>query len=105
LHPARDFHTRSDTQCICGGWGHSVENCQQMAMHFLIAKYLQKNATITPARQISERWRLANEQYSRSARYTVRVIRAMMPEDMDGRTDYEIMEKLYNEADAHSYFV
>jgi hypothetical protein len=36
---ACDVRTRSETQCVCGRWGHSVENCHQMAMHFLIAKY------------------------------------------------------------------
>jgi hypothetical protein len=25
-HPLRDFRTRTDTQCVCGKWGHSVEN-------------------------------------------------------------------------------
>jgi nicotinamidase-related amidase len=36
--PARPFSERTQTQFICGRWGHSVENCQQVAMHFLIAK-------------------------------------------------------------------
>jgi hypothetical protein len=44
-----DFFTRSDTQCICGHLGHSVENCQQMAIQFLIAKYLQKDANLASA--------------------------------------------------------
>jgi hypothetical protein len=57
-----DFRTRSDTQCICGRWGHSVENCQQMAMHFLVAKYLQKYANMTSAAHISERWCLTNDK-------------------------------------------
>jgi hypothetical protein len=38
--PLRDFCTRTDTQCVCGQWGHSVENCQQLAMHFLLVKHL-----------------------------------------------------------------
>jgi hypothetical protein len=45
-HPARDFITRSDTKGMCGCWGHSVENCQQMEMHFFIAKYLQKDVNM-----------------------------------------------------------
>jgi hypothetical protein len=76
-----------------------------MAMHFLIAKYLQKYANMTSAGHISERWRLTNEQYSRSARSNVRSIRDMMPEDMSGRTNGEIMEELYNEDDALSDFL
>jgi hypothetical protein len=99
-HPGSAFRTRTDTHCMCGRWGHSVENCQQMVMHFLIAKYLQKDANMTFASQILERWRLTNEQHSRSPRFTVRVMRAMMPEDMADHTDEEIMEKLYNEDDA-----
>jgi hypothetical protein len=51
-HPVHDFHIRSDTQCIRGRWGHSVENYQQMAMHLLVAKYLQKDANMTSASQI-----------------------------------------------------
>jgi hypothetical protein len=92
--PVSDFRTRINTQCICGGRGHSVENCQQMSMHFLVAKYLQKDTNITPAAEITKEWRLANEKYSQSARSTVRAIRAILPEDMAGRTDDEIMEKL-----------
>jgi hypothetical protein len=53
--PARDFRTHSDTQCMCGCRDHSVENFQQMAMHFLIGKYLQKYANMESAGQISER--------------------------------------------------
>jgi hypothetical protein len=64
--PLRDLHTRTDTQCICGRWGHSVENFQQLAMHFLLAKYLQKDANLTSSSLVSERWRIANEQNSRS---------------------------------------
>jgi hypothetical protein len=48
-------------------------------MHFLIAKYLRddkNNATATP---ISERWRLAHDQYSWSAPATVRALRTLMP--------------------------
>jgi hypothetical protein len=96
----RDLRTRSDTQCIFGIWGHSVEKCQHMAMHFLIKKYLLKDANMNSSIQISERWHLTNEQYLRSARSTVRSIRSMMPEDVPGRTNYEIMLKFYNEDDA-----
>jgi hypothetical protein len=78
--PLRDFRTRTDTQCVCGRWGHSVENCQQLAMHFLLAKHLKKDANLTSLSLVSERWRVANEQNSRSARSTVRAIRAMLPE-------------------------
>jgi hypothetical protein len=73
-----------------------------MAMHFLIANYLQKDANMTSASQISEHWRLANEQYSRSARSTVRAIRDMTPEDMAGCTDDDNTEKLCNEDDVLS---
>jgi hypothetical protein len=93
--PARDFRTRSDTKYMCGRWFNSVENCQQMAMYFLIAKYLQKYANMESAGQISERSCLTNEQYSRSTHSTVRAIRAMMPKDTAGRTDDKIMDKLY----------
>jgi hypothetical protein len=104
-HPALDVRTRSNNQCIYGRWGHSVENCQQMAMHFLIVKYLQKYANLESAGQISECWRLANEQYSWSTHSTVRAIRDVMPEDMAVRTDDETMETLYNEDDALSDFI
>jgi hypothetical protein len=76
-----------------------------MAMYFLIAKYMQKDTNMTSASQIYERWRLANEQHSRSARSTVPAIRAMIPEDMADRTDDKSMEKLYNEDDALSDFL
>jgi hypothetical protein len=90
--PLQDFHTRTDTQCVCGRWGHSVENCQQLAMHFLLAKHLQKDANLMSSSLVSERWRVANEQNSRSARSTVRAIRAMLPEEMADRTDDELLE-------------
>jgi hypothetical protein len=53
-------------------------------MHFLLAK-------------VSERWRIVNEQNSRSARSTVRAIRAMLPEEMADRTDGELL--LYYKVD------
>jgi hypothetical protein len=101
--PFHDFRTHINTQCLCGCWGHSVDNCQQMAMHFLVAKYLQKNANMTSAAQIYERWRLTNEKYSQSVRSMVHVIRTILPEDMDYCIDDKIMDKLYNEDDALSY--
>jgi hypothetical protein len=93
-HPQHlcDFRTGTDTQCVCGRWGHSVENCQQLAIHFLLAKHLQKEANLTSSSLVSERWRIANEQNSSSARSTVRAIRAMLPEDMADRTDDELLE-------------
>jgi hypothetical protein len=65
-----------------------------MVMHFLISKYLQKDAHMTSASQISERWRLTNEQHSCSAHSTVRAIRAMMPEDMADCTDDPIHQNI-----------
>jgi hypothetical protein len=38
--PLCDFRTGTDTQCVCGRWGHSVENCQQLAIHVLLSKHL-----------------------------------------------------------------
>jgi hypothetical protein len=102
--PLRDFRNRTDTQCVCGQWGHSVENCQQLAMHFLLAKHLQKDANLTSSILVSERWRIANEQNSRSARSAVRAIRAMLPEEMDDRTDDELLE-YYKVDDTLSDFV
>jgi hypothetical protein len=90
--PLRDFRTRTDTQCVCGKWGHYVENCQQLAMHFLLAKHMQKDANLTSSSLVSERWRIANEQNSRSARSTICAIRAMLPEEMADRTDDELLE-------------
>jgi hypothetical protein len=52
--PLRDFRTRTDKQCVCGRWGHSVENCQQLVMHFLLAKHLQKDANLTSSSLFSE---------------------------------------------------
>jgi hypothetical protein len=76
-----------------------------MTMHFLVTKYLQKYVNMTSAVQISEFWRLTNEKYSQSDRYTVRVSRAIVYEDMAGCTDDEILEKFYNEDDALSDFL
>jgi hypothetical protein len=95
--PARNFSTRSDTQCICGRWGHSVENYQQMTIHFLIAIFLQKEDNLASAGQILEGWCLTNEQYSHSARSMVRTSRAIIFDDMASRTNDEIMEMLYSE--------
>jgi hypothetical protein len=103
--PARDVRTHSETQCMCWRWGHSVEKCQQMAMRFLIVNYLKKYANIESAGKILERWRLTNNQYSRSARSTVRAIRATMSENMAVHTYDEIMEKFYTEDDALSDFI
>jgi hypothetical protein len=102
--PLRDFCTRTDTQCVCGRWGHSVENCQQLAMHFLLAKHLKKGANMTSSSLVSERWRVANEQNSRSARSTVRAIRAMIPEEMADCNDDDLLE-YYKVDDTLSDFV
>jgi hypothetical protein len=85
--PARPFSERTQTQCICGRWGHSVENFQQVAMHFLIVKYLRDDKNNATATQISERWRLAHEQCSRCAPATVSVLRTLMPADWGTQTD------------------
>jgi hypothetical protein len=90
--PLRGFCTRTDTQCVCGRWGRSVENCQQLAMHFLLAKHLQKDINLASSNLVSEHWRVANEQNSRSARSTVSAIRTMLPEEMADRTDDELLE-------------
>jgi hypothetical protein len=102
--PLWDFCTRTDTQCVCRRWGHSFENCKQLAMHFLLARHLQKDASLTSSSLVSERWRIANEQNSRSARSTVRAIRAILPEEMADRTDDELLE-YYKVDDTLSDFV
>jgi hypothetical protein len=61
-------------------------------MHFLLAKHLKKDANLTSSSLVSERWRVANEQNPRSARSTLRAIRAMLPEEMADRTDEELLE-------------
>jgi hypothetical protein len=86
------FIPLDDTQCFCGRWGHSIVNCQQLAMHFLLAKHLQKYANLTSSSLVYERWRIANEHNSRYARSTVCAIRAMLPEEMADRTDDELLE-------------
>jgi hypothetical protein len=73
-------------------------------MHFLLVKHLQKDANLTSSRMVSERWRIANGLKSRSARSTVRVIRAMLPEEMADHTDDELME-YYKVEDTLSNFV
>jgi hypothetical protein len=73
-------------------------------MHFLLAKNLQKDANSTSSSLVSERWRIANEQNSRSARSTVRAIRAMIPKRMSDRTDNELLE-YYKVDDTLSDFV
>jgi hypothetical protein len=59
---------------------------------------------LTSSSLVSERWRIANEQNSRSARSTVRAICAILPEEMADRTDDELME-YYNVDDTLSDFV
>jgi hypothetical protein len=61
-------------------------------VHFLLTKHLQNDANLMSSSLVSERWRIANEQNSRSARSTVRAIRAMLPEEMADRTDDELLE-------------
>jgi hypothetical protein len=58
-------------------------------MHFLIARYLRDDKNNATATQISERWRLAHEQYSRSVPETVRALRTLMPADWGTQTDEE----------------
>jgi hypothetical protein len=53
--PLRHFRTRTDTQFVCGRWGHSVENFQRLAIHFLLAKHLQKDANLLSSSLVSER--------------------------------------------------
>jgi hypothetical protein len=52
--PSCPLRERTQTQCICGRWDHSVENFQQVVMHFLIAKYLRDDNNNASATQISE---------------------------------------------------
>jgi hypothetical protein len=70
----------------------------------LLTKHLQNDANLTSSSLVSERWRIANEQNSRSARSTFRAIRAMLPEEMADRTDDELME-YYKVDDTLSDFV
>jgi hypothetical protein len=73
-------------------------------MHFLIAKYLRDDKNNASATHILERWRLAHNQYSRSAPATVRALRTLIPADWETQTDEEIMETLYDEDEAISDF-
>jgi hypothetical protein len=73
-------------------------------MHFLLAKHLKKDANLTSSSLVSERWRVANEQNSRSARSTVCAIRSMLPEEMADRTNDELLE-YYKVDDTLSDFV
>jgi hypothetical protein len=68
--------------------------------------FLEKTPTLNPlAKSRSAGASPMNIQYSRSACSMVFVIRFMMPEDVAGCTDDEIMKKLYNEDDALSDFI
>jgi hypothetical protein len=71
-------------------------------MHFILAKHLKKDANLTSSSLVSERWRIANEQSSRSARSTVRAICAMLPVEMANRTDDDLLE-YYKVDDTLSY--
>jgi hypothetical protein len=73
-------------------------------MHFLLAKHLKKDANLTSLSLVSESWRVANEQSSRSTRSTVRAFRAMLTEEMADRTDDELLE-YYKVDDTVSDFV
>jgi hypothetical protein len=73
-------------------------------MYFLLAKHLKKDANLTSSSLVSERWRVANEHNSRSARSTVRAIRAMLPEEMADLTDDELL-KYFKVDDTLSDFV
>jgi hypothetical protein len=68
-------------------------------MHFLIARYLRDDKNNATATQISERWCLAHDQYSRSTPATVRALRTLIPSDWG-----TIMETLYDEDEAISDF-
>jgi hypothetical protein len=81
-----------------------VDNYQQVAMHFLIAKYLRDDKNNAYATQISERWCLAHDQYYCSAPATVRALRTLMPADWGTQNDAEIMETLHDEDEAISDF-
>jgi hypothetical protein len=69
------------------------------------AQYLRDETNIASATQISECWRLAHDQYSRSAPVTVRALWTLMPADMSSHIDAEIMETLYDEDEAISDFL
>jgi hypothetical protein len=73
-------------------------------MHFLLAKHLQKYANLMSSSLVSERWRIANEQNSRSARSTVCSIRAMLPEETADHTNDKLLE-YYKFHDTLSDFV
>jgi hypothetical protein len=100
--PVREFRIRTDAQCICGRWGHTVQNCQQLAVHYNIHQWLNADPTNTAtATTIVARWCTANAQFSRdsrSAQSTVRAIRAILPAT-DDHTDEDILECLYKEND------
>jgi hypothetical protein len=64
----------------------------------------QLDANLTSSSLVSERWRDANEENYRSARSTVRAIRAMLPEEMADHTDDELLE-YYKVDDTLSDFV
>jgi hypothetical protein len=73
-------------------------------MHFILAMHLQKDVNLKFSSLISERWRITNEQNTRSARSTIRIICTMLPEEMADCTNDELLE-YYKVGDTLSDFV
>jgi hypothetical protein len=69
--PAREFRICTDAQCISGRWGHTIHNCQQLAVHYNIHQRLNADPTnIATSTTIAARWRTVNAQLSRDSRST-----------------------------------
>jgi hypothetical protein len=69
-----------------------------------IMECLRDDNNNASVKQILERWRLAHDQYSRSAPATVRALQTLMPADWGTQTNAEIMDTLYDEEEAISDF-
>jgi hypothetical protein len=97
----QEFNSCTETQCICGKWGHEAINCQQLAMCYLIMQYIFSDETCANANIIVERCKSANSNHAKMTRSTIDVLEQIS----QGATKEEILSYMEDANEENSDFL
>jgi hypothetical protein len=92
------FRTGADEQCAssCGRWGHTRDQCMQLATTYLCLKYISANEEFSAA--LSRKW--LHTQDKLNLKNTIRLLRHHHPADYDGQTDDDLLVTLDFDGDS-----
>jgi hypothetical protein len=91
------FRTGADEQCAsCGRWGHTRDQCIQLATTYLCLKYISANEEFSAA--LSRK--LLQTQDKSNLKNTIRLLRHHHPADYDDQTDDDLLANLDFDGDS-----